>query len=78
MYWVDYQQTTITFCCQYADEVGLNPDRQLFEDNAQYVRTSLVAYNAVFDDLGDKSKPEYLVQIVEDAISRGKNKQYID
>ena len=67
-------RTTITFCCQYADEVGLNPDRQLFEDNAQYVRTSLVAYNAVFDDLGDKSKPEYLVQIVEDAISRGKNK----
>lgn len=54
--------------------LGINPDRQLFEDNAQYVRTSLVAYNAVFDDLGDKSKPEYLVQIVEDAISRGKNK----
>jgi len=65
-------RTTITFCCQYADEVGLNPDRELFEDNAQYVRTALVAYNAVFDDLGDKSKPEYLVRIVEDAISRGR------
>ena len=64
-------RTTITFCCQYADEVGLNPDREL-EDNAQYVRTALVAYNAVFDDLGDKSKPEYLVRIVEDAISRGR------
>ncbi len=63
---------TITFCCQYADEVGLNPDRELFENNAQYVRTALVAYNAVFDDLGDKSKPEYLVRIVEDAISRGR------
>ena len=35
-------RTTITFCCQYADEVGLNPDRELFEDNAQYVRTALV------------------------------------
>ena len=65
-------RTTITFCCQYADEVGLNPDRELFENNAQYVRTALVAYNAVFDDLGDKSKPEYLVRIVEDAISRGR------
>lgn len=64
-------RTTVTFCCQYADEVGLNPNRKLFEDNAQYVRTALVAYNAVFDDLGDVSKPEYLVRIVEDAISRG-------
>ena len=68
-------RTTVTFCCQYADEVGLNPNRELFEDNAQYVRTSLVAYNAVFDDLGDKSKPEYLIRIVEDAITRGKNSQ---
>ena len=62
-------RTTVTFCCQYADEVGLCPNRDLFEDNAQYVRTALVAYNAVFDDLGDVSKPEYLTRIVEDAIS---------
>ena len=62
-------RTTFTFCCQYADAVGLNPNRELFEDNAQYVRTALVAYNAVFDDLGDKSKPEYLIKIVEDSIT---------
>ena len=68
-------RTTVTFCCQYADEVGLKPNRELFEDNAQYVRTSLVAYNAIFDDLGDKSKPEYLIRIVEDAITRGKSSQ---
>ena len=65
-------RTTVTFCCQYADEVGLKPDRQLFVVNAQYVRTALVAYNAVFDDLGDLSKPEYLIRIVEDALTRGK------
>lgn len=65
-------RTTVTFCCQYADEVGLNPNRELFEDNAQYVRTALVAYNAVFDDLGDLSKPEYLIKIVEDSLTRGK------
>lgn len=29
-------RTTVTFCCQYADAIGLNPDRKLFEDNAQY------------------------------------------
>ena len=59
---------TITFLCQYADEIGLNPNRKLFEDNAQYVRTALVAYNAVFDDMGDMSKPEYLIRIVEDSL----------
>ena len=61
-------RTTITFLCQYADEIGLNPNRKLFEDNAQYVRTALVAYNAVFDDMGDMSKPEYLIRIVEDSL----------
>ena len=65
-------RTIITFCCQYADTVGIGPDRELFEKNAQYVRTALVAYNAVFDDLGDLSKPEYLRNTVEDAILRGK------
>ena len=61
-------RTTVTFLCQYADEIGLNPDRKLFENNAQYVRTALVAYNAVFDDMGDMSKPEYLIRIVEDSL----------
>ncbi len=63
-------RTTITFCCQFADEIGLNPNRELFEQNAQYFRTALVAYNAVFDDIGDISKPEYLIKIVEDALTR--------
>ena len=60
----------MTFCCQYADEVGLNPNRELFEDNAAYDRTALVAYNAVISDIGDLSKPEYLIRIVEDALTR--------
>ena len=62
-------RTTITFCCQYADENGFPVNRALFEQNSQYVRTALVAYNAVFEDLGDLSKKEYLEQIVLDAIS---------
>lgn len=62
-------RTTITFCCQYADENGFPVNRELFEQNSQYVRTALVAYNAVFEDLGDLSKKEYLEQIVLDAIS---------
>ncbi len=61
-------RTITTFCCQYADEIGLNPNRELFENSALYFRTALVAYNAVFDDLGDLSKKEYLIKIVQDAV----------
>lgn len=39
-------RTIITFCCQYADEIGLNPKRDL-------------------------SKKEYLLKIVEDAVTGG-------
>lgn len=58
---------------QFSDEIGLNPNRELFERNAQYVRTALVAYNAVFDDMGDISKPEYLIKIVEDALTSSRS-----
>lgn len=60
-------RTTITFCCQYIDELGLRINRKLFEDNAGYVRTALVAYNAFFSDGNDFSKKEYLQKIVYDA-----------
>ncbi len=62
-------RTTITFCCQYADEIGLNMNREIFEKNSRYVRTALVAYNAHFADGSNFSKKEYLERIVYDAIS---------
>ena len=68
-------RTTVTFCCQYADTVGLWPDRELFENNAQCVRIAMEAYNAIFDDLGDKSQSNYLITFVEDAIGRGRKKR---
>lgn len=46
-------RTTVTFCCQFADEVGLKINRELFEKNSRYVRTALVAYNAYFADGSD-------------------------
>ncbi|MBR1559499.1 MAG: hypothetical protein IJ646_04585 [Clostridia bacterium] len=64
-------RTTIHFCCQFADEKGFPIDRQLFEDNSHYVRTALVAYNAVFSDIGDRSKKEYLEEIIRDGIASG-------
>lgn len=47
--------------------MGLRINRKLFEDNAGYVRTALVAYNAFFSDGNDFSKKEYLQKIVYDA-----------
>ena len=61
-------RTTITFCCQYADSIGLKINRELFEKNSGYVRTALVAYNAYFADGNNFSKKEYLEKIVYDAI----------
>lgn len=61
-------RTTIHFCCQFADDRGFPIDRQLFEENSHYVRTALVAYNAVFSDIGDKSQKQYLEMIIRDGI----------
>ena len=62
-------RTTITFCCQFADEKGFPLNRKLFEENSVYVRTALVAYNAFFSDGTDFSKKEYLERIVYDALN---------
>lgn len=61
-------RTTITFCCQFLDEIGVVINRQLFEENARYVRTALVAYNAYFADGNNYSKKEYLEKIVFDSL----------
>ena len=61
-------RTTITFCCQFADEMGFPINRKLFEEHSIYVRTALVAYNAYFSDGSNFSKKEYLENIVYDAL----------
>jgi cell filamentation protein len=61
-------RTTVTFCCQFADEMGFPINRKLFEENSRYVRTALVAYNAYFSDGSNFSKKEYLEKIVYDAL----------
>ncbi|MEE1314510.1 MAG: Fic family protein [Faecalimonas sp.] len=61
-------RTTVTFCCQFADELGLKINRSIFEKNSRYMRTALVAYNAYFSDGSDFSKKEYLEKIVYDAL----------
>ncbi len=62
-------RTTVTFCCQFIDDHGFTINRELFEKNARYVRTALVAYNAYFSDGNDFSKKEYLERIVLDSLT---------
>lgn len=61
-------RTIITFCNQFIESRGYNIDSTLLADNSSYVRTALVAANAIFEDLGDKRKPEYLERIIGDAL----------
>lgn len=62
-------RTTITFFCQLIDEKLKSANRKIFEENAVYVRTALVAYCANFGKGGDYSKKQYLENIIKDAIS---------
>lgn len=45
---------------------GTLDESDIFKDNTQYMRTALVAASALFSDLGDKRKSEYLEKIVFD------------
>ncbi len=58
----------VTFCCQFIEAQGIPIDRAIFEKHSAYVRTALVAYSAVFHDLGDLSKKEYLERIIKDSL----------
>ena len=66
-------RTIVTFVCQYTESIGIMLDTELFEKNSVYVRSALVAASAVFKDLGDRSKPQYLVKIIKDALNRGES-----
>jgi len=65
-------RAVITFCCDFAEKNNFPLNRKLFKDNSLYVRRALVAASAIFHDLGDLSKPQYLVGIIFDAIQNGK------
>lgn len=59
---------SVTFCCQFMEAQGIPINRTIFEKHSTYVRTALVAYSAVFHDLGDLSKKEYLERIIRDSL----------
>lgn len=63
-------RTIITFCCDFAEKHGFPLDRGLFKDHSAYVRRALVASSALFKNIGDKRKPEFLINFILDAIRR--------
>lgn len=65
-------RTIVTFCAMFIEAQGIYIDSELFKDNARYMRDALVAASAIFSDLGDRRKPEYLYRIIGDALERGK------
>lgn len=65
-------RTIVTFCSMFIEAQGFYIESDLFKDNAAYMRNALVAANAIFDDLGDLRKPEYLYRIVQDALEQGR------
>ncbi|MEF9939154.1 MAG: Fic family protein [Clostridium sp.] len=68
-------RTIVTFCSMFIEGQGIYIESDLFKDNASYMRDALVAANAVFHDLGDLRKPEYLYRIVQDALEQGREMQ---
>ncbi len=58
----------ITFCCQFMEAQGIPINRTIFEKHSTYVHTALVAYCAVFHDLGNLSKKEYLEAVIRDTL----------
>jgi cell filamentation protein len=67
-------RTVTHFFCQFTDKKGMAIDQNLFVQHSDYLREALVAANAIFDDdLGDKSKPEYLVNMILDAMRRAQS-----
>ena len=66
-------RTIVTFCSMFIEAQGFYIESDLFKDNAVYMRNALVAANAIFDDLGDLRKPEYLYRIVQDALEQGRD-----
>lgn len=69
-------RTVAIFCTDFLESKGLPLDTFLFENHSTYVRNALVAASAYFSDIGNLSKPEYLINIVKDSMERASIKKH--
>lgn len=70
-------RTVILFCSSFLQDQGIRIDQDLFMKHPEYVRNALVAASAVFHDLGDMRKPEYLERIAEDSLKEGWREKFV-
>lgn len=65
-------RTTMTFACHFAERYGFPLDKQLFRENASFVRNALVkASDGLYADL------QYLHKIMRDSMNLGEESQII-
>jgi cell filamentation protein len=67
-------RTVVTFMCHFAESNGINIDRTLFENSAEYMRNALVMASAFYEDGTDFRNTTYLFNIVKDSLERGRQK----
>lgn len=66
-------RTTMTFACHFADRYGFPLDKQLFKENASYVRNALVkASDGEYADL------KYLNKIMQDSMNLAEESFIVD
>lgn len=63
-------RTTVLFCLQFAEARGIKLRSQPFLDGGKFLRAALVAASAYYKSpkIGDRSKPEYLIKFIRDAM----------
>lgn len=62
-------RTITEFMCEYAQFIKMPFNRELLQENSEYLRIALVAANAHLRGMEDKSNPKYLEEIIADALN---------
>ncbi len=66
-------RTTMTFACYFADRNGFPLDKQLFRENAGFVRNALVKASD-----GMYAEPQYLQKVMKDSMELGEEAYIVD
>ena len=64
-------RTIVLYCVMFIEAQGIYIESGLFQEHMEYTRRALAAASAIFKNMGDLRKPEYLYRIVRDALEQG-------
>lgn len=65
-------RTVVLYCVMFIEAQGIYIESGLFQEHIEYTRRALAAASAVFKNVGDLRRPEYLYRIVRDGLEQGK------